>query len=170
VYGAYILGNLVALLFFGHVSDEIGRRRTILPAMAIAIASALVFLLAESLAWLYAARILSGIGIGIATGAGTAWLAELVGRRDKSRATAIATSANFLGLATSALAAGILAQYAAWPLRLPFIIYIVALLVVTALIWRTEETVAHPAGFGAFRCARAFPFRLKYGPNSLRRH
>jgi MFS family permease len=113
VYGAYVLGNLVALLFFGHVSDEIGRRRTILPAMAIAIASALVFLFAESLAWLYAARILSGIGIGIATGAGTAWLAELVGRRDKSRATAIATSANFLGLASSALDAGILAQYAA---------------------------------------------------------
>jgi MFS family permease len=71
VYGAYVLGNLVALLFFGHVSDEIGRRRTILPAMAIAIASTLVFLFAESLAWLYAARILSGIGIGIATGAGT---------------------------------------------------------------------------------------------------
>src|SRR5215470_10986439 len=40
VYGAYVLGNLVALLFFGHISDEVGRRRTILPAMAIAISSA----------------------------------------------------------------------------------------------------------------------------------
>jgi MFS family permease len=146
VYGAYVLGNLVALLVFGHLSDEIGRRRAILPAMAIAIASALVFLFADGVAWLYAARILSGVGIGIATGTGTAWLAELVGRRDKSRATAIATSANFVGLAASAIAAGVLAQYAPWPLRLPFIVYIVVLLVVTALIWRTEETVTHPRG------------------------
>jgi hypothetical protein len=43
------------------------------------------------------------------TGAGTAWLAELIGHHDKTRATTIATSVNFIGLATSALIAGILA-------------------------------------------------------------
>jgi len=143
VYAAYVLGNLAALLFLGHMSDQIGRRRTILPAMAIAILSALVFLFADGVAWLYVARILSGLGIGIATGTGTAWLAELIGGKDKSRATAIATGANFLGLAVSALLAGVLAEYAPWPLRLPFIVYLAALLVVTALIWRTHETVTH---------------------------
>jgi MFS family permease len=146
VYGAYVLGNLVALLFFGHLSDQLGRRRTTVPAMAIAILSALVFLFAEGVAWLYVGRILGGVSIGIATGTGTAWLAELIGRKDKTLATAIATSVNFLGLATSALIAGILAQYAPWPLRLPFIIYIAALVVVTALICRTRETIAHPRG------------------------
>jgi MFS family permease len=112
VYGAYVLGNLVALLFLGHLSDQLGRRRTAVPAMAIAILSAAVFMFADGVAWLYAGRILSGISIGIATGTGTAWLAELIGRKDKTLATAIATSVNFLGLATSALIAGILAQYA----------------------------------------------------------
>jgi MFS family permease len=146
IYGAYVFGNLVALLFFGRVSDEIGRRRTALPAMMIAILSALAFLFAENVAWLYAARILSGISIGIATGAGTAWLAELIREQDKSRATTIATSVNFLGLAVSALMAGIIAQYLAWPLRLPFVIYIVTLLLVIALIWGAEETVTHPHG------------------------
>ncbi|MBV8919236.1 MFS transporter [Bradyrhizobium sp.] len=153
VYGAYVLGNLVALLFLGHLSDRLGRRRTTIPAMAIAILSALVFLFADGVAWLYAGRILSGISIGIATGTGTAWLAELIGRKDKTLATAIATSVNFLGLATSALIAGVLAQYAPWPLRLPFIIYMVALVVVTALIWRTQETIAHPRGL------QRIPFR-----------
>jgi MFS family permease len=146
VYGAYVLGNLVALLFFGRISDEIGRRRTALPAMAIAVLSALVFLFAENVAWLYTARILSGISIGIATGAGTAWLTELIHEQDKSRATTIATSVNFLGLAVSALMAGVIAQYAVWPLRLPFIIYLATLAVVIALIWSTEETVARPRG------------------------
>jgi MFS family permease len=146
VYAAYVLGNLVALLFLGHLSDLLGRRRTTVPAMAIAILSAVVFMFADGVAWLYAGRILSGISIGIATGTGTAWLAELIGRKDKTLATAIATSVNFLGLATSALIAGLLAQYAPWPLRLPFIIYIAALVVVTGLIWWTQETVAHPRG------------------------
>jgi MFS family permease len=146
VYAAYVLGNLVALLFLGHLSDLLGRRCTTVPAMAIAILSAVVFMFADGVAWLYAGRILSGISIGIATGTGTAWLAELIGRKDKTLATAIATSVNFLGLATSALIAGLLAQYAPWPLRLPFIIYIAALVVVTGLIWWTQETVAHPRG------------------------
>src|SRR5437763_11154265 len=102
VYGAYVLGNLVALLFLGRISDRIGRRRTVLPAMAVGLLSAVVFLFAESTAWLYLGRILSGLSIGIATGAGTAWLAELIHEQDKSRATTIATSVNFLGLAISA--------------------------------------------------------------------
>jgi len=33
VYAAYVVGNLCALLFFGRLSDRIGRRRTTLPAM-----------------------------------------------------------------------------------------------------------------------------------------
>src|SRR5689334_10156619 len=143
IYAAYVIGNLTALLFFGRVSDEIGRRRTTLPAMAVAAVSALVFLFAENVISLYIGRILIGLGIGVATGTGTAWLAELIGQKDKTRATAIATSTNFLGLGTSALIAGLLAQYAPWPLHLPFIVYLVSLLVVTALIWCTHETVGH---------------------------
>jgi len=141
IYAAYVIGNLAALLLFGRVSDEIGRRRTALPAMVVAIVSALVFLFAANVASLYVGRILSGLGIGIASGTGTAWLAELIGDEDKSRATMIATSANFLGLAVSALVAGVLAQYAPWPLHLPFIVYLLALITVAALIWRTQETV-----------------------------
>jgi MFS family permease len=60
VYAAYVVGNLAALLLFGRLSDEIGRRRTAVSAMAIAIASAVVFLFARNIASLYAARILSG--------------------------------------------------------------------------------------------------------------
>lgn len=163
VYGAYVLGNLVALLFFGRMSDQIGRRRTALPAMAIAVISGLAFLFAENVAWLYAARILSGISIGIATGTGTAWLAELIHEPSKSRATTIATSVNFLGLAVSALMAGILAQYAMWPLRLPFIIYVATLLVVIALVGSAEETVAHSRGLRSvsFRLNVAVPAQIR---------
>ncbi len=145
VYAVYVIGNLAALLIFGHVSDKIGRRWAALCALSTAIASALVFLFAVDTAALYIARILSGLGIGIGAGTGTAWLAELIAEEDKSRAAIVATSTNFLGLAIGAVVAGLLAQYAPWPLELPFIVYLISLIVVAALIWRTTETVSRPA-------------------------
>ncbi len=143
IYAAYAIGNIAALLLFGRVSDRVGRRFTALFAMAILIIAALVFLSAQNVAALYAARILSGLGIGIASGTANAWLAELIGKRDKSRATIIGTSTNFLGLGFAPLLSGLLAQYAPWPLHLSFIVYVVILCAVTALVWFTQETVRH---------------------------
>lgn len=142
IYAAYAVGNLAALLFFGRISDAFGRRRTALPATALAIVSAVVFLCANGTAALYAGRILSGLAVGLGAGTGTAWLADLVPGDDKARPSSIATSANFAGLGIGAVVAGFLADYAPWPLRLPFIVYAAALILVLALVWLTEETVS----------------------------
>ncbi|RWA72491.1 MAG: MFS transporter [Mesorhizobium sp.] len=142
VYAVYVVGNLAALLFFGRLSDVVGRRPAAMTAMGVAVVSALFFLLAEDLAWLDIARILSGLGIGVGAGTGTAWLAELIEGEDKSRAAIIATSTNFVGLGVGALVSGLLAEYAPWPLRLAFAVYLVLLALVTLLIWRTRETVS----------------------------
>jgi len=144
VYAVYVVGNLAALLLFGRLSDIVGRRPAALAAMAVAVVSALLFLFAENLAWLDAARILSGLGIGVGAGTGTAWLAELIEGEDKSRAAVIATSTNFVGLGVGALTSGLLAEYAPWPLRLIFAVYLAMLVVITVMIWRTRETVARP--------------------------
>jgi predicted MFS family arabinose efflux permease len=146
IYAAYVIGNVAALLMFGRVSDAIGRRRTAVPAMAVAIVSTLMFLFAQNTAALYAGRILSGFGIGVGAATGTAWLAELIAGEDKARATIIATSTNFAGLGLGALVAGILAEYAPWPLHLTFIVYLAALLVIGVLIWFTRETITEPSG------------------------
>jgi MFS family permease len=47
IYAIYVIGNLAALLLFGRLSDAIGRRRTAVPAMAVAIVSTLIFLFAR---------------------------------------------------------------------------------------------------------------------------
>jgi MFS family permease len=141
IYAAYVLGNIAALLFVGRVSDRLGRRLTALSAIVILGVAALVFLLGHGLAALYVARILSGLAIGIASGTGNAWLAELVGGSDKARAAMVGTSSNFLGLGVAPLISGALAQYAPWPLHLSFVIYLVVLAVVAALVWLTQETV-----------------------------
>lgn len=86
IYAAYALGNIAALLLFGRISDRVGRRLIALSSIATLGAAALVFLTGRGIATLYIARILSGLGIGIASGTGNAWLAELVGGSDKTRA------------------------------------------------------------------------------------
>jgi MFS family permease len=57
VHAAYAIGNVIALLVFGRVSDRIGRHRTTLPAIVV---GALVLLLAEQVVSLYVGRILIG--------------------------------------------------------------------------------------------------------------
>ena len=141
IYAAYVIGNLGGLLFFGRLSDQIGRRRVAAAGMIMMIIAALVFLSAAGIGALYAGRILSGLAIGVGAGTGTAWLAELIDDETKSRATVIATSANFIGLGVAALIAGVLAEYLPWPLHLPFIVYLVVLLAVTILVFLVPETV-----------------------------
>ncbi|KAA3452667.1 MFS transporter [Mesorhizobium sp. SARCC-RB16n] len=148
IYAVYVVGNLGALLVFGGVSDVVGRRPAALAAMIVAIVSALVFLFAGNVLSLDVARILSGLGIGVGAGTGTAWIAELLPDAEKSRASVIATSTNFLGLGFGALVSGLLTQFEPWPLRLVFIVYLATLAVVTILVWRTRETVKKPGGLG----------------------
>jgi MFS family permease len=144
IYAVYVIGNLVALLFFGRLSDQIGRRFAALPGLVICAAGAASFLFAHGVVELYVGRILTGLGVGIAAASGTAWLAELIGR-DKARATTIATGANFLGIALSPLAAGLLADFTTWPLSLPFLLYIALVVMIALLTWRTQETVTRRA-------------------------
>src|SRR3984957_6087789 len=38
IYAVYVLGNLAALLFFGRLADQIGRRNATLPAIGVGMA------------------------------------------------------------------------------------------------------------------------------------
>jgi predicted MFS family arabinose efflux permease len=144
IYAVYVLGNLVALLFFGKLSDQIGRRNVSLPAVGCGIASTVVFAAAASTPWLFAARALSGFATGLASGTATAWIAELYAGSRRGAAARIAAGANFFGCAAGPLLGGVLAQLAFWPLQLPFYVYLVVLFAVATAILFAPETVAKP--------------------------
>src|SRR5262249_3089275 len=110
VYAVYVVGNLTALLFFGRLADQIGRRNATLPAIGIGIASTLAFVFATGTPWLFAARMLSGFSTGLAAGAATAWIAELYGGSSKNNGAAsrIAAAANFFGCAAGPILGGLL--------------------------------------------------------------
>jgi len=68
IYAIYVLGNLAALLIFGRLSDQIGRRLVTLPAVGIGSLSVVTFVFADRVGWLLAARVLSGLATGLASG------------------------------------------------------------------------------------------------------
>jgi len=161
IYGAYVIGNLVSLFFFGGVSDRAGRRRIVLQAMAVAALSTGIYFFATSTPWLFVARVLSGFSIGLAAGAGTAWIAEL-DAEDRTRATLVAVVSNFAGLAIGPLISGLLAQYSPRPLQLPFLIYIGVVAITAVFIARSPETVNdHATARPAARASVALPRSIR---------
>jgi MFS family permease len=154
IYATYVVGNLAALLLFGGISDRVGRRKTAIPAMAIGIVSAMVFMAATSVVLLYLARMLSGLAVGIGVGAATAWMSETL-EGNGTDASVITTTANFIGLGLGALIAGALAEYAPSPLHLPFVVYVVAMAGAALSLMLVPETVEPPkAGTSLLRFSR----------------
>ena len=130
IFATYVVTLIPALLLFGPLADAIGRRPLLLVALCSTIVASLLLALAPAPSWLFAARALQGLGVGMLSGAGSAALIELGG--DTKRAALVTTAAQIGGAAAGALVAGILAQYAPAPLILSFLVSI-ALLVLAIL-------------------------------------
>jgi MFS family permease len=148
IYAVYAVGVIGALLLAGHLSDLYGRRRLLLISLGVAIASAVVFVVSQSLAGLLIARLVSGISIGIVASTATAYLAELhaIGRPQAAAATAQLTASvvNVGGLGVGALAAGLLAEWVAHPLTAPYLVFLGALVLGTIGVTLAPETRESP--------------------------
>ncbi|MFE7030787.1 MFS transporter [Streptomyces sp. NPDC057621] len=144
-FAVYALGVVVSLFLAGHVSDWLGRRRILLPAVLLEAVSAAIFLSSTSLPVLLAARTVSGLGIGMITATATAHLAELHQsarpNASRTRADLVATAANLGGLAVGPLVSGLLAQYVSQPLRTPYLVFLGLLLLSAVGVALVPETV-----------------------------
>jgi MFS family permease len=141
VFAAYVAGTLTALTFLGDLSDHIGRRRVLAIAVACAAVSTALFLVATGIGVLIAARIVSGLAAGFATGTATAALAELQPRGDRRAAAVVAAGSNLTGLGLGPLVAGVFAEYVAMPTRSVFWAYLGACALMLAGISGIPETV-----------------------------
>jgi hypothetical protein len=144
VYAVYAVGVIGSLFLGGHVSDWVGRKRVFVPALLVNVVSASVFLLAPSLPGLLAARVISGVSVGLTTATATAYLAELhtgiFGSESPRRAQVVATAANLGGIGVGPLVAGLLAQFAPLPLRLPYVVFAAVLVLLAVLVALAPET------------------------------
>jgi MFS family permease len=139
VFAVYALAVALSLFLVGHLSDWYGRRRVLMPALALEILAGVVFLVWASLPGLLLARVLSGLGIGAVTATAMAWLSELRGG-SSPRTQAVATGANLGGLGLGALLSGALAQWVGNPLQVPFVVFVAALLLAWVALLAAPET------------------------------
>ena len=141
VYAVYFAGAMATAFFLGRISDEIGRRVAIFAAVAISIGAALVFIFADSLEMLFVGRLLSGLALPLASGAGTAWIVELC--EDRCTAASLSAGAILAGLGLGALISGLLAEYSNEPLVFPFVALVSLALAAAVIVWLLPETVKH---------------------------
>lgn len=124
LFAVYAIGVVAALSLFGRLSDDLGRRPVLMLAVGLALLSAILFLLPSSLPLLIVARVISGLGAGFMSGAGTAAVIDLFAPEKRATAATLAVAANTGGLALGTLIAGILASWAPLPLMTPFVAHL----------------------------------------------
>ena len=156
IFAAYAVGVALSLLLAGHLSDWAGRRRMLAAAIAVNLASGVVFLTWISVPGLLVARFVSGISIGLLTATATAHLTELhqATGRAGGRASVVSTAANLGGIGLGPLLAGLLAQYAPDPLHLPYLVAEGLMLIGLIGLALVPETVTRPDPHPAYRPQR----------------
>jgi MFS family permease len=148
IFAVYAVGVVTSLLLAGHVSDWVGRKRVLLPALGLEAIAALLFLFWPALPGLIIARFITGLGVGMITATATAFLLELhaAHRPDagRGRFELVSAAANLGGLGTGTLVAGALAQFVTAPLRTPYVVFLVLLALSAAAVAVVPETVTAP--------------------------
>ncbi|NIZ00130.1 MFS transporter [Thalassospira lucentensis] len=106
-FAAYVAGLMPTLMLLGGLSDRVGRRLPVV--LALLLSGAATALLAAAPNWysLMAARAMLGVGTGLATTAGTAYMAELLGEKHAKNAALLVTTTTALGFSGGALATGV---------------------------------------------------------------
>ena len=158
IFAVYAVGVVASLLLAGHVSDWMGRKQILIPALGLELVAAAIFLTSQSLPWLIVARLITGLGVGMLTATATAHLHELHTRHrpdaSSQRFEAVSTAANIGGLGVGSLVAGVLAQYVDAPLRTPYLIFAGLLLLSIVAVMLTPETVEEKLVRPAYRPQR----------------
>ncbi len=131
IYASYAAGGIATLLTTGRLSDHLGRRPVLIAALATEVFAMLLFIAATDVLLLFAARILTGAGIGLAAGAVSAWLLDLSPPADPQVGSVVNGAGPLLGLGGGALFAAVLAEYGPDPLSLVYqvlaVIYLIAI-------------------------------------------
>jgi MFS family permease len=122
VFGTYAFGVLTTLMLAGRVSDDVGRRPVLLVALGSLLVTTVVYMLAQSVVWLFAARALQGLATGLALAAASAALLDLHRTRDPAGVALANGVASAAGLGLGTLVSSLVVEFLPAPRVLPYVV------------------------------------------------
>ena len=145
-FAVYAIGFLAAVLTLGSLSDHVGRRPVLVGALVIQLASNVLFLVAPSVGWVIAGRIVQGVASGAATAAFTAALVELAPPNKKRLGTILGSVGLTGGLSAGSLLAGLAIQLTPTANSIIFTVLITLTVLGAVVVVLSPETMTRTPG------------------------
>jgi MFS family permease len=154
VFSVYAVSVLAALLTIGSLSDHIGRRPVLFGALGAQAVALVLFVVAENVPVLMAARFVQGISTGAAIGAMGAGLLDL----NKLRGATASAVAPMFGTGAGAVISGIFVQWLPAPEHLIYLV-LLGLFAVQAVgvAFMAETVTPKPGALASLRPQFALP-------------
>ncbi|SNS92346.1 Predicted arabinose efflux permease, MFS family [Geodermatophilus saharensis] len=140
VFGIYAFALLAALLVVGSLSDHVGRRPVLAGGLLLQAVAMVVFLAADGVGWLLAARVLQGLSTGALTGSLGATLLDLQRPGRRPLGALLNSVSPGLGLSLGAVGAGVAIESTASPTPWVFGVLTVVFVLGTALVLLLPES------------------------------
>ena len=158
IFGVYAISLLVALLTVGSLSDYLGRKPVIFTAVLLNMLAMLLFINADSVAWLIGARVLQGFATGMATAVLSAALLDT----DRKQGPLVNSVAPLLGMAFGGMGCGLLAEFAPLPLQLTYWVLFALFAMQALYVWRLSESVSpQPGALASLRPTLHVPLQAR---------
>lgn len=139
--GCYVAALVPSMLTLGQLSDRIGRKAVLLGALATLAVAQMILITEPDLTGLLVARAVQGLATGAFFGTCTAFLVDASPPGRTPFVAVLGSVSIRLGLGFGPGIGGVIAQYSASPLRLPFELHLVAIALAAAVVVTLPETV-----------------------------
>lgn len=154
----YFIGAITALLFFGRISNHLGRKPVTFLAFGLSIVASLILLDVNGPAPLVIARLLLGLSCGLASSAIAAYVVDSAPPSLSWLSAVIVGNSPMVGLTLGALASGVLVEYGPYSRTLCYLVVLVLVAIVCGLVFLSKETVERKPGLVAsFRPVFSLP-------------
>jgi predicted MFS family arabinose efflux permease len=136
VFATYSISVLVALVTFGPLSDHVGRRPVLIPALVVLAGAELIFAFANGVPTLITARVVQGLATGVAASPVGAGMIDLY----REKGVLANTGTGPIGAALGFMGSGLLVQYLPLPTKLIYLVLCVVFLLQALGIYLSNET------------------------------
>lgn len=162
LFATYAIFLLPSLLLFGSLSDQLGRKRVLIPVMILFTLASVIYSLSTSSMELFIARAIQGISTGAFIGACTAYMVDNVEESKRGRTLLLASFTTMIGFGIGPGISGNIMQYFSWRIsQLPFFIHITLMVIAIMLLFTVRETVVNKEGRVRLRIRVGVPADMK---------